>query len=208
MTTALISVIFLLSFGLGTATIQQSYWRLNTYNSYNHISSYLIGAGHEYLPSNVNYNYVKIDGPRELIYNPNKINISDKTINTQVVKFHFDTKKKPVTVELPLFYYKGYQAKVTGPGSCSTPKLSPHGLVDITLKNTGTVTVRYRYTVIQKVSLAVSIVSLGTLVYFFKKTGSTGFFVSLKCMFSIPMWMKSPLMQFHNCLTFIFRDQT
>ena len=169
MTTALISVVFLLSFGLGATTIQQSYWRLNTYNSYNHISSYLIGAGHEYLPSNVNYNYVKVDGPRELIYNPNRINISDKTLNTQIVRFHFNTNKKPVKVELPLFYYKGYQASVTGPGSSSKPKLSPHGLVEITLKNKGTVTVQYKYTLVQKVSLALSAASLVTLIYFYKK---------------------------------------
>lgn len=168
LTTAMIAVTIVFSFMLGATTMQQSYWRLNTYQSYNHISSYLIGAGHEYLPSNVNYNNVKTDGTRELTYDPDKVKISDQTITSHIIKFNFDA-KKAATVELPLFYYKGYQADVTGKGSSTTPKLSPNGLAEITLKNKGTVVVQYHYTLVQKISSAVSLISLGTLIYFYKK---------------------------------------
>lgn len=168
-TTAMVSLVILFSLTLGLNTVQQSYWRLNSYQSYNHISSYLIGAGHEYLPSNVNYKYVKTDGPRELLYDNKKVDITKTTINTHIIKFHFNAKQK-AKVELPIFYYKGYQAQVMGPGHSTTPKLSPNGLAEITLKKQGTVTVQYHYTLVQKISSAISLISLGTLIYLYKKS--------------------------------------
>ncbi len=159
-TSLLMVVMFLLSFTMAQLTIQASPWRMNSYNSYNHISTYLIGAGHEYLPSEVNYHDINKDGERELGYESDQLTVTHKTINNNIIKFDFNVKDKQAKVNLPIFYYKGYQAKVTGSGSSTTPTLASDGMTNVTLKGHGTVTVQYHYTTIQKWSLVVSILSI------------------------------------------------
>lgn len=164
----LVIVMLVLSFSLSQLTVQASPWRLNSYQSYDHISSYRIGAGHEYLPSEVDYTAIKSGQKRQLKYDPKQIKISKTNINKDIVQFDFSTKQKSATVELPLFYYKGYQAQTTH-GTASKPRLNKSGLTSITLKGHGTVSVNYHYTLTQKLSLIVSIISLVSTIPIIKK---------------------------------------
>ena len=167
--TALVLGLLLFSFDLSQDTVQASAYDLKTYSSYNELSSFMIGAGHEYLPSKVDYN--EINSSRQLQYNPKNINIDRTTINDNEVKFNFSTKKENSAVVLPLFYYKGYQATMTGNGKATTPMESSHGLVKVVLKGKGSVLVQYHYTLVQKLSLLLS---------FFTAIGGLGYVVFKK----------------------------
>lgn len=156
-TPVLLIGMLILSFALGQFTVQASPWRINSYQSYNQISSYLIGAGHEYLPSEVNYDEVKENKARTLEYDSKQIKISDQKITKNIIKFKFNAKNKSKVV-LPLFYYKGYQANVSGSGHSTVPALNKqNGYAQIKLSGSGNVVVQYHYTTIQKIGLAVSL---------------------------------------------------
>ncbi|AKP67359.1 hypothetical protein [Companilactobacillus ginsenosidimutans] len=165
-TTALMVGLMGLTVAFAQFTTQASPWRMNQYSTYNNISTYLIGAGHEYLPCEINYNEIKTDEPRLLGYDSTDVSVSHKEITNNNVKFSFNTKNKDAKVVLPLFFYKGYQAKVTGTGSSTTPVLNnDNGQTKIYLNGSGTVSVQYHYTTVQKLSLTVSLIS--TLYCFF-----------------------------------------
>ncbi|MQS90077.1 YfhO family protein [Lactobacillus salsicarnum] len=159
-TTAFVAVTLLLSFTMAQLTVQASPFRLNTYNSYDKISSYLIGAGHEYLPSSVNYDDVKENKPRDISYDKSTVSIENKTINKEYIQFDFDTGNTPTTIELPLFYYKGYSAKVDGNKSSFDPSLSDRGFTNIKLYGSGTFKMQYQYTFVQKLGLSITIIFL------------------------------------------------
>lgn len=159
-TPILLTLTLLVSFSLSQASLKAAPTKLHTYDAYEHISSYLIGAGHEYLPSAVDYNAVKADKQRKLLYDHQELSASHQEITKSIVKFSFNTKKTFQKVSLPLFYYKGYQAKLTGKGTTTQPELGDKGRATITLRGRGTVTIQYHYTTIQKFSLAVTGVSL------------------------------------------------
>lgn len=153
----------------GQQTIQATPYRLNSYASYNQISSYLIGAGHEYLPSNSHYEQLLKSRQRKLSFDPDEVTIDKQTISQDIVKFHFNAEKPSAKITLPLFYYKGYQAKVEGAGRASTPKLANNGMTSISLTGKGIVSVQYHYTALQKFGLVVSLLSTFYWLYLYQK---------------------------------------
>lgn len=154
-----------LTFALAQFTMQASPWRLNTYASYDKISTYLIGAGHEYLPSKVDYDDIKSDKLRTLSYDSDAVKITNPKVTKSIVQFDFKTKDKSAKVETPLFFYKGYQAHISGNGSSDVPKESKNGLADVVVKGNGTVSIQYHYTTLQKIALTISILSMFTFAY-------------------------------------------
>ncbi|WP_334329898.1 hypothetical protein [Companilactobacillus sp. HBUAS59699] len=155
-----VGMVLLLSIGLGRYTVSDSSNKLETYANFNTIDSYYIGAGHEYLPSEVSYPEVLEHKDRTLAYNKSDISIADPTINRQYIAFNFDTFGKPAKIELPLIYYKGYQAEIYGPGKSTVPKISKSGLTDIYLSGNGTVKIQYVNTFIQRLSLMISLITV------------------------------------------------
>lgn len=156
----LVIMILLVAVGLGQQTISNSRDKLETYANFNEVDSFYIGAGHEYLPSEVSYPEVLEHKDRVLNYNKSVVAIDNPTINRQYIAFNFDTYGKTAKIELPLIYYKGYQAEIYGPGQSTSPRISKTGLTDIDLTGNGTVKIQYVNTFIQRLSLMISLMTL------------------------------------------------
>ncbi|WP_164509453.1 hypothetical protein [Companilactobacillus jidongensis] len=167
-----IAVIMLVAMGLGHQTVVQSPNRLETYSKFDQVDSYYIGAGHEYLPSEVSYPEVLEHKDRLINYKKSDVSVNNSTINDQYIAFNFNTHGKTALVQLPLIYYKGYQAEVYGTGKSTKPKISKFGLTNISLNGTGTVKIQYENTFIQKLSLMISLITLALmLLAFLNKRG-------------------------------------
>ncbi|WP_206912708.1 hypothetical protein IGL98_003439 [Enterococcus sp. DIV0840] len=142
--------------------------RILSHYSYDQTNSYYIGAGHEYLPKEVDYSTIKKNKKRKVVYDDSKIEITNVKMNFDSVAFDYrtnDTKKTTVTV--PFIYYYGYQAKIVSDGN---EKIIPaslnkqNGLVDIELSKKGRVSISYQTTLAQKISLSISVLTLLTCV--------------------------------------------
>lgn len=155
-----IAVISLVTVGLGQQTVNESPDKLESYAAFNKIDSFYIGAGHEYLPSEVSYPEVLEHKDRMLDYNRSMVSIDGSTINRQYIAFNFNTYGKTAKIELPLIYYKGYQTEVYGTGRSTVPEISKSGLTDIKLTGNGTVKIQYENTLIQKLSLMISLTTI------------------------------------------------
>ncbi|WP_125567964.1 hypothetical protein [Companilactobacillus insicii] len=159
-TCSFVLIIALLSIGLGQQTVSSSTDRLESYKTFNKIDSYYIGAGHEYLPSQVSYPEVLDHKNRVINYDSSNVDINDSTINRQYIAFNFNTYGKTAKIQLPLIYYKGYQTEVYGTGKSTSPRISKTGLTNIDLTGSGTVKIQYENTFIQKISLMISALTL------------------------------------------------
>lgn len=161
----ILSVLFSISYTLNLR-YQTDEDKIMTYHEFNKIDSTKIGSGFEYLPANSDY-YKLIDREIELIYDSSEVAIKGYEKNRDKVTFNFDSTNKE-TVTVPLIYYKGYTAEFSGDGKGSQPFLNEkeEGLAAVEVEGAGSVTVYYKQTLIQKVSLLISIVSwLGLLLY-------------------------------------------
>ncbi|MEI5993905.1 hypothetical protein [Candidatus Enterococcus mansonii] len=138
--------------------------RILSHQEYDHANSYYIGAGHEYLPKEVDYSSIKKDKERAVGYNSDEIEIKDIKMTFDSVTFAYEMRKPGKgTVTIPFIYYYGYQAKIRSNGQekISTASLNKqNGLVDISLSEKGSVSVCYQTTQLQKVSFIVSISTL------------------------------------------------
>ncbi|MFC6322178.1 hypothetical protein [Companilactobacillus baiquanensis] len=155
-TYAFLALLAIFTFSLSQQTVAQSKEKLDSYSDFNQIDSYYIGAGHEYLPSQVNYSEIRQHKNRVLDYNKSDISIQNPTINRQYIAFDFKTLKKSAKIQLPLIYYKGYQSEVYGSGESTVPKISALGLAEINLSGSGMVKIQYDHTLIQKIGLFIS----------------------------------------------------
>lgn len=193
-----LTVIALLTINLSQQTIAASKNRLDPYSDFNQIDSYYIGAGHEYLPSQVNYSEIRQHKDRTLNYDKSNISIQNPTINRQYISFNFDSHKGFTKVQLPLIYYKGYQSEVYGDGISTVPKISPLGLTEISLSGSGTVKIQYDHTLIQKISLFISSVTF--LLVLFK-------FIEKRRRYNIPVTDEIPVfvVSTENDYVFIYR---
>lgn len=157
-TSILMVVMVILSVGLGQMSLKTTSYAMQKYDNFDKISTFDVGFGREYLPSKADLD--ALGGiVRELNYDRKKVAISDVKINENIVKFHFDTKNQSAKITAPLIFYKGYQARVSGSGSATTPKLSNNGLTNFSVSGSGTAVVQYHYTMVQKISLTVSLLS-------------------------------------------------
>ncbi|OJG75064.1 hypothetical protein RV12_GL002109 [Enterococcus quebecensis] len=134
------------------------------YQTYNATNSYYIGAGHEYLPKEVNYETIKQNKKRKVIYNKDEIDVSNAKMTFDSVIFNYHTKNaNRAMVTIPFIYYYGYQAKIVSDGK---EKVIPafldkqNGLVGIQLSGKGSVSISYHSTLAQKISLGISVSTL------------------------------------------------
>ncbi|MEK4947774.1 DUF6541 family protein [Carnobacterium sp. FSL W8-0810] len=133
--------------------------KMVTYNEFNKVDSYIIGSGLEYLPGNTDYDKLKTKN-LNLGYDTENIDIQNYTKFRSTITFDFDTSSKQI-VTLPLVYYKGYTSEFMGNGQVSKPYLNEteEGLASIAVEGKGTVTIQYKNTFAQNISLIVSIFS-------------------------------------------------
>lgn len=161
----ILSVLFSVSYTINLRyQIDQN--KMVTYEEFNIIDSTIIGTGLEYLPENSNYDNL-VNHDLELTYNSNNVTIEDYEKNRDSITFEFDSTNKE-TITMPLIYYKGYSTEFVGNGIVSEPfsNEEEEGLTAIEVEGTGSVTVYYKKTLIQNISLLISIVSWFSLIVY------------------------------------------
>ncbi|WP_424348885.1 hypothetical protein ACPBEH_08305 [Latilactobacillus sp. 5-91] len=177
----------LLVLGLGnviyaTNSIQTQSWRFRTNAAYNQPNSYYIGAGREYLPAQTDYSKILKNKKRTLKYRKNDIKITKEQATWGQYYFQFATRNdRRAVVEVPFIYYKGYVARISGENKLVPLKMNQQtGLTQVTLKGSGTVTILYQQTPLQKVGNIISVVSLVSLMVIIYKAQSKPRFRSKK----------------------------
>ncbi|WP_375179805.1 hypothetical protein [Enterococcus rotai] len=160
-----LAIVILLGVGLyEKESIDTEGKRLLSHQSYDQTNSYYIGAGHEYLPTEVDYEMIKKNKKRQLTYDTDEIEVKNVKMTVGSVAFDYQTKRsKKTTVGIPFIYYYGYQAKVMSNGKEKVVPVGLNketGLVDISLKGKGNATITYQSTWAQKISLGISTFTL------------------------------------------------
>jgi hypothetical protein len=118
-------------------------------------------SGGEYLPVKVpSSEYIEERGDKVASLHSGT-EISGLTRQKDGLSFSLKANQKE-RLELPLIYYKGYCAKLDGKSLDLTE--SPDGLVEITAGESGKVNVYYAGTVIQKISVWITLLSLLALL--------------------------------------------
>lgn len=123
--------------------------------------------GMEYIPSKVpSIDYVNERGNRVDTKHPETV-ISNYGKKNGVVEFSLQTTDKE-TVELPLFYYKGYAWAYDNDKFPRSVAESKNGLIELSTDQSGNIRVWYEGTLVQKISPYISILSILLLcVYIF-----------------------------------------
>jgi len=131
---------------------------------------YNMGGGNEYIPSTVpSIEYLQQRGNQTIETDENS-GISN--VLRKESKFYFDIKIDNTTdAILPLLYYKGY--KVTLNGQDLNVSQSPDGLIQVEILHSGNVVVWFNGTLIQRISLIISLLTfiffMGYIIYTGKK---------------------------------------
>lgn len=115
----------------------------------------------EYLPAEVDRDYIKNRG--NIITSNNKVEHTFKQTGTKI-EITFKQKEKNTELELPLIYYKGYQA-ILDNKQLETFK-TENGLLGIKINDIeeGTIKVAYKGTQISKITKLISLTTLITLI--------------------------------------------
>ncbi len=129
-------------------------------------NEYYLG-GLEYLPVNVpSHHYIHERGDIVISKNEETV-ISNFTRKEGVTSFDIDI-KNPSKLELPLVYYKGYEASYLDKKNGMPVTESENGLVQIEASKSGQIEVVYRWTATQQYSWYISILStIGLIIYIF-----------------------------------------
>jgi uncharacterized membrane protein YfhO len=118
-------------------------------------------SGGEYLPAKVpSSEYIEKRGDKIACLH-NETTVSRFVRQRNGLSFLLQTSQIE-TLELPLIYYKGYRAELDGKTLDLTE--SPDGLVEITAGDSGIANVYYAGTVIQKISVWITLLSLLALL--------------------------------------------
>jgi len=157
-----------------TNSIQNQSWRFRTNAQYNQPNPYYIGAGHEYLPEQTDYQKILKHKKQVIQYQPAKVKIANVRHTWGQYQFEFTTlKHQKAVVEVPFIYYKGYVANINHEKRLIPMQMNPqNGLTQITLKGSGQMTVFYQQTPLQKVGHVISVVSLISLIMIIYKAQS------------------------------------
>lgn len=119
-----------------------------------------IGGGKEYLPYNISIADI-IERKEKKFEQQQDLKIINYKKDGTYLSFEYSTNQKK-TVELPLIYYKGYQAFLTQDGSKKELQIitKSKDFISVKLQGTGEVTVNYGGTRLQKISHTVSLLTL------------------------------------------------
>mgnify|MGYP003623349127 FL=1 len=122
-----------------------------------------IGGGLEYLPSRIeSTGYIEKRGD-EVITNHNTTHISNFCRNKNITFFDINIVNAD-HIELPLVYYKGYEAIQNGN---KLPVVqSSKGLIEITVSQSGRVEVYYTGTTLLRISFWISVIGILALCIF------------------------------------------
>lgn len=140
---------------------------VDTYGDINYVSQYSLGAGSEYLPATSSKEFIENRGEKLIELNGNQLVAYKRQING--IEFSSDFGENHLKkFELPLIFYKGYEATVNGE---QIPiEKSQTGLIQINTEINGLVQVKYCGTVVQKSSMIISVVAFlivcGVFVYY------------------------------------------
>ncbi|MBP3920621.1 MAG: YfhO family protein [Bacilli bacterium] len=120
----------------------------------------------EYLPIEVDRNYIKNRG--EVITSNNKVEHTFTKKGT-TMNIKFKNKGKETYLELPLIYYKGYEANINN-DNLSVFK-TQHGFVGINIDNikSGSINISYKGTSLSKITKLVSMISIIIFTIYVKK---------------------------------------
>jgi len=124
---------------------------------------YLNGA--EYVPSRVESAYYVQSRGDSVISSFDKVSVNNFHREKGVLNLSIVT-QSPDSLELPLFYYKGYSARLGGE---ELPVVqSKHGLIQVPVERSGDIKVFYAGTTIQKIAWYATIISIISLcIYIF-----------------------------------------
>ena len=148
-----------------TNSIQNQSWRFRTNAAYNTPNPYYIGAGHEYLPAQTDYQKILRHKKQVIKYQPHKIKITNVRHTWGRYQFDFRTlTDQKAVVEVPFIYYKGYVAELNRHQRLPMQMNKRTGLTQVALKGTGRITVYYRTTTIQRIGTVISLLSFGMLI--------------------------------------------
>lgn len=137
----------------------------DTYTSFNHLDSYSIGSGEEYLPKETSLAKLRL-APHVPVVKSGTVKITEFEQKGSRLTFNF-TNAKEAKVSLPIIGYYGYSSKKSL-GNVSALKMNlKTGLGQVTLNGQGIVRVEYVQTWIQKCSRIISISSLLILLITF-----------------------------------------
>lgn len=150
----------LVSFGgLAMITIHNGMYPFET------LSSHSIGAG-EYLTAAVdNYDYAKERGDVVVCEDNDKVTYTFRRCEGYS-ELEFENLDGKATFEVPVYMYRGYAVENEETGTSYIPELSENGLVEFTVDQatSGTVKIYYKGTVIQHVSVLISFVTVVMLI--------------------------------------------
>lgn len=147
-----------------TACLVTQQKRVLTYQQYDKPSSYYIGAGHEYLPEEVNYSKILKSKDRPFKFDSKKGSLSRIKKSFSSVSFDYDVKNaQEMSVSIPFIYYYGYKVELMKNGNKIEKDVLMNedtGLVQINLSGSGRATIFYQKTLLQKIALWVSLSSV------------------------------------------------
>lgn len=147
-----------------TNSIQNQSWRFRTNAAYNTPNPYYIGAGHEYLPAQTDYQKILRHKKQVLKYSHRKIAITNVQHSWGRYQFDFRTlTDQKAVVEVPFIYYKGYIAE-RNHQRVPVRMNKQTGRTEVALKGTGRLTIDYQTTPIQRIGVVISLLSLGLLI--------------------------------------------
>lgn len=141
-----------------------------SYAKYNSLDTYSIGAGQEYLPLSSN-----LEDFKTMSHNPRVVTgfseLSAYKKQGDIITLRFKDARKTKLI-LPILYYKGYTGIINNQERIKvTASKKYNGLATVNLTGSGILKVKYKKTLIQRVSALISTVTLFIIIGFriFKK---------------------------------------
>lgn len=138
--------------------------RVLSYEKYDQTNPFYIGAGHEYLPKEVDYEWIKKNKTRRVASDArNMVTVTNEAFPYGMVTFDYSVSAgKSSTVTVPFIYYYGYQAMIESGGTTKQiqPKMNQKtSLVELPVSGEGKAVIYYQQTWAQKISLIGSLVT-------------------------------------------------
>ena len=154
-------VVVLLMFNSQLALIRNFPNQYDSYASFDHLDSYSIGSGEEYLPKDANLQQLRRTSCKPILVGVGTVNHFKK----QGTKLTFDFQgTKNTKIILPIIGYYGYSTK-DSLGKVSTLTMRKNGLAQIRVSGHGKAIVDYYPTIVQQASRVISIFSLFGLCF-------------------------------------------
>lgn len=133
---------------------------------FNDVSNSFIGVGQEYLPLTTSNDKLK-DLKNEPIYNVNSGFITKYSKDYDTITFNYNFKEETL-VTLPFINYKGYYINESGTVKIKESDSVP-GLISLNLKGEGEIKLEYKGTIIQHLTLGLSILAWLNLALYLLK---------------------------------------